>query len=200
MNPKINELNKESQALRERLAAVTELYLQFEQIKFKVERFFNLFAQIEIVRRSSCDIGSLPEDIALIVYVPYINAWYESKPDSRGKTARCRKEFFDLSSTESLEDKYHKYFKTSETLEFQKVTFLRPYDFERKNHEKLYASSRDAKKTNKEGYYFEFELAELDSVIQIPEKLLYPNNLKKKFFSFATDSFENCLLSKTIRF
>ena len=181
------------------LLTKTDLYPQFQQIKSEVEGLFKVFANIEIVKRSSCDIGSLPEDIALVVYVPYINAWYESNPDSRGKTSKCRKEFFDLSTLESVNDKYHTYFKTSESLEFQKVTFLRPYKFEsRKDHERLYASSGDLKIT-KEGRYFDFEISKLSEVIQIPEKLLSPN-LKKNLFSFSRDEFEDCLLCKTITF
>jgi hypothetical protein len=175
------------------LLSKIDLYPQFVEIKNRVEKSFNLFANIEIVRRSSCD-RNLPEDIALVVFIPYLLVWYESK----GKTGKLRKEFFSLHCEDCIKDEYNTWHKYSETLEFQRVTFLRPYNFEGKDCEKLYASSSDLNIT-RDGCYFDFQISELNEIIQIPEKIHHPN-IKKKLFQFNSDSFDNCLLAKKVTF
>lgn len=182
------------------LLSKTPLYPVFQDFKRQVESRFHVFANVEIVKRSSCDVGSLLEDIALVVYLPKIKAWYASKPD-RGRTSKCWKEVYSLNAPESVEDKYHRYFKISETLEFQRIVFLRPYNYEsNKDFFKLYASSSDINLT-KDGYYFDFQIAELGEVIEIlkiPKNLVVPN-IKKTIFSFSSCSFESCLLSNQVK-
>lgn len=175
------------------LLSKIDLYPQFVEIKNKVEEYFNLFANIEIVKRSSCD-RNLPEDIALVVFVPYLSVWYESE----GKTGKLWKEFFSLHCEDCIKDEYNTWHRYSETLEFQKVTFFRPYNFEGKDCEKLYASSSDLDIT-RDGRYFDFQVAELNEIIQIPEKIHHPI-IKKKLFQFNSDSFDNCLLAKKVTF
>ena len=75
---------------------------------------------------------------------------------------------------------------------------MRPYNFEGKDCEKLYASSGDLNIT-RDGRYFDFQVSELNKIIQIPEKIHHPN-IKKKLSLFNSDSFDSCLLSKKVTF